>query len=86
MLHSVKVMHIVVLSSTSSEGHCKEIPTKSSCVFIMGMESIHERNLCQASVLGKTVFSLINRLFLSLRCFESYNLIFFPLCFRHWQA
>lgn len=27
MLHSVKVMHIVVLSSTSSEGHCKEIPT-----------------------------------------------------------
>lgn len=44
MLHAVKVTHIVVLSSTSSEGHCKEIPMKSFCVFIMGMESIHERN------------------------------------------
>ena len=56
MLHSVKVMPIVVLSSISSEEYCKEIPMKS-CVFIMGLESIRESNLSQASVLGKP-FSL----------------------------
>lgn len=85
MLYCIKVMHMVVLSSTSSDWHCKEIPMKS-CVFIMATDSIHERNLSQASELGNTAFSLKNTLFLSFGCFESCNQLLFPLRFGHQQA
>lgn len=86
MLYCIKVMHMVVLSSTSTHWHCKEIPMKSSCVFIMATDSIHERNLSQASELGNTACSLKNTLFLSFGCFESCNQLLFPLRFGHQQA